>query len=348
MLSKGDDVMNLLAKCVLLGFAATVAAASAATASAQSGAPPTASVAAAHEAPTMWQLCRWYVPAAVAVVLLQGALIAGLLVTRARQRRAEAQALRERDDLAHVLRVTTLNELTSSLAHEISQPLGSIMLNAEAAMRFMQSGRKGDTRDVQEALGDIIASADHASHVIGRVRTLFRKAHLEPVSVDVKVLVDDVVRLLHAAMLTEHIDIRVALADVVPAVLGDPVQLEQVLLNVVRNACDAIGARKDGPRSITIQTHQGRPGHVAIEIADAGIGANDDVLGSMFDKFTTTKPKGLGMGLAISRSIIEAHGGLIWATRNAGRGLTMHIELVAYNGETCSPARAGMRSLRGA
>ena len=118
----------------------------------------------------MWDPYRWYIVAAVAVLLIQGGLIAGLLLARSRQRRAEAAALRERDELAHVLRVTTLNELTSSLAHEISQPLGSIMLNAEAAMRFLRSKRTSDTRDLEEALDDIIASADHATHVIGRAR----------------------------------------------------------------------------------------------------------------------------------------------------------------------------------
>ncbi|HZZ90947.1 MAG TPA: ATP-binding protein [Usitatibacter sp.] len=278
---------------------------------------------------SVWRAYRWYIIAALGLLLVQGALIAGLLLARRRQRRAEAQALRERDDLAHVLRITTVGELASSLAHEISQPLGAIILNAGAAVRFIQGeGAGGARKDVQEALADIISSADHASRVLESARALFRKKPLQLVPVDVKALVEDVVRLLHVAMLTERIHIRFILAEAVP-VLADPVQLEQVLLNVVCNACDAIGAAGDGPRTITIHAHESRPGHVAIDVVDTGSGADDDVLKAMFEKFSTTKPQGLGMGLAISRSIIDAHGGLIWATRNADRGLTLHIELVA-------------------
>ncbi len=291
-----------------------------------------------YKDPSAWELYRWYIIAAIAVLLTQAALIGGLLIARVRQRRAEAEARRERDDLAHVLRVTTLGELTSSLAHEISQPLSAILLNAQAATRLLSGGRPADAKDVEGALADIVASADHASLVIGRLRKLFRKEPAQQVPVDVKTLVENVVRLLHAAMLIERIDIRLVSGEAVPAVFGDPVQLEQVLLNVVRNACDAIGAGGDGARMITIHTRQNRPGHVAVEVSDTGIGVKAADLERIFEHFVTTKPNGLGMGLAISRSIIAAHGGLMWATANPDRGLTMHIELVAYLRRTRSEA----------
>ena len=292
-----------------------------------------------HQEPSVWELYRWYIVTALAVLVTQGALIGGLLLARARRRRAEMEARRQRDDLAHVLRITTLGELTSELAHEISQPLSAILLNAQAALRFLGSPMGASSKDVQGALTDIVASADHASGVIGRLRTLFRKERVEHEAVDLKELIEDVVNLLRAAMVIERIDIRLVFEQDLPPVFGDSVQLEQVLLNVVRNACDAIGAARDGPRVITIQTRQSRPGRVIVVVADTGAGTQGLELERMFEHFVSTKPGGLGMGLAISRSIINAHGGLIWATRNPGRGLTVHIELVAW----VSDARGGPR-----
>ena len=277
--------------------------------------------------PSVWDTYRWYIVAAVALLLVQGTLIAGLLIARRRQRLAEAEARKQRDELAHVLRVTTLNELTTSLAHEINQPLAAILLNAQAAMRLLGTDRPTRAKDVEEALTDIVASADHASGVIGRLRALFRKESIEPRPVDVRIVIGDVVKLLHAAMLTESINVRLAFEEPLPFVLGDPVQLEQVLLNVVRNACDAIAASTEATRVITIRARQARPGYMAIEVSDTGIGVAGN-LETIFEHFASTKPNGLGMGLAISRSIVGAHGGLIWATPNEPRGLTIHIELV--------------------
>jgi signal transduction histidine kinase len=280
-----------------------------------------------YQDPSVWAQYHWYIIAVIAVLATQSALIGALFIVRRRQRRAEAEARRHRDDLAHVLRVTSLSELTSSLAHEISQPIIAILLNAQAAIALRASGSAGSENDVEEALGDIVRSAQHASQVIQRLRALFRKEYIEPSVVDLKALIEDVVHVLHSAMLTERIDIRLAYAEPIPSVRGDPVQLKQVLLNVVRNACDAIGAGGDGPRAITIRVHQGRPGQVAIEIVDAGVGVVSSDLERIFDPFVSTKPNGLGMGLAISRSIIDGHGGRIWATANPDRGLKIHIEL---------------------
>jgi signal transduction histidine kinase len=193
-----------------------------------------------YSEPSVWQLYRWYILAAIAVLLTQGALIGGLLFARVRQRRAEAEARRQRDELAHVLRVTTLGELTAALAHEIGQPVCSILLNAQTASRYLSSGHPVDAQNLGEALTDIVQEAQRASLVIGRVRTLFRKEQVEHVEVNLKPLIDDVVRLLHAAMISGRIDIRLVSGPSLPLVSGDPVQLEQVLLNVVINACEAM------------------------------------------------------------------------------------------------------------
>ena len=281
-----------------------------------------------YREPSIWAQYRWYIAAAIALVSLQAALIGALVVARARRRRAEAEARRQRDDLAHVLRVTTLGEITSSLAHEIIQPLTAILTNADAAKRFLESGRPAAAKDVAEALADIHASADQAALVIDRLRRLFRKERVRHGAVDVKTLVEDVVHLLHAAMLVERIDIELAFDRPLPPVAGDAVQLEQVLLNVLTNASDAIGASRGGPRRITIRGRHDEPGRVVIEVADTGVGVEHADLDHIFEHFVSTKPKGLGMGLAISRSIINAHGGRIWATRNPDRGITMHIELL--------------------
>jgi len=288
---------------------------------------------------SVWALYRWYIIGAIALLLTQGALIGGLLLARARQRRAEAEARRQRDDLAHVLRVTTLSEMTSSLVHEISQPVGAILLNARSASYLMERGRPGDLSKLAESLADIIAAAGHTSHVVDRMRELFRRERVEHGPVDVKALIEDAVRLLHTAMLVGGIDIRLVFGEAVPAVFGDPVQLEQVLLNILLNARDAIGASSNGPREITIRARQHSRRSVIIEVTDTGVGVPEADLEQIFGHFVSTKPKGLGMGLAISRSIIEVHGGRMWATANTDRGLTVHIEL-PYSREHRSAAEA--------
>jgi signal transduction histidine kinase len=279
-----------------------------------------------HREPSAWELYSWYIVGGLAVVVTQGALIVSLLLARARRWRAEAEARRQREELAHVLRVTTLGELTTSLAHEVSQPLGAILTNAQAARRLLNRGLS-EVTEVGEALTDIAADAKRASQVIRRLHTLFRKERGESVAVDVNTLIKDVVDLLRADMLARRIDVRLAFGEGTPSVLGDPVLLEQVVLNVVVNAGEAISSTEEGPRAITIQTRRSQHDRLTIEIRDTGVGVKDAELERIFEHFVSTKPQGLGMGLAICRSIVTAHGGRIWATNNLDRGLTMHIEL---------------------
>ena len=281
---------------------------------------------------SVWETYRWYILVAIAVLVTQAALIGGLAVARVRQRRAEAEARRQRDDLAHVQRVASLSELTASLAHDLRQPLTVILSNAQAATRLLKGGARSDEHDVAEALTDIADSARRASLIIDRLRTLFRKAPVERVRVDLKALIDDVVHLLRTAMLIGRIEIRLVSEETLPAVYGDAVQLEQVLVNVVMNAIQAISARQGGPRAITIRSRKKPPDRVIIEVTDTGVGVEDAELEHIFEQFVSTKPKGLGMGLAISRSIINAQGGRIWATANPEGGLTVHIELSSVGG----------------
>jgi signal transduction histidine kinase len=257
-------------------------------------------------------------------------ILAGLVEERQRaedqRQRAEQQAQRQREELAHVLRVATLGEPTAALAHEISQPLTAIMTNAQAA-RALLSAAPAQSAPVTKALADIARDATRASQVIRRMRALFRKEHDERVPVDIHAAIEDVIGLLRADIERKRIVVRFERGTALPSVLGDPVQLQQVMLNVIVNACEAVDATDGGSRAILIEATQPDRGHVAIEIRDDGIGVKDSELERIFEHFVSSKPQGLGMGLAISRSIVQAHGGRIWATANAGQGVTLHIEL---------------------
>jgi two-component system, LuxR family, sensor kinase FixL len=255
-----------------------------------------------------------------------GAVVFHVDVTRRRQ--AEDEAQRQREDLAHTLRVTTLGELAASLAHEINQPLAAIVTNAQAIIRLVDADRAA-TGDVRGALGDIASDGKRASDIIRRLRALFRKEHIPSQLVDVNERAADAVSLVHYDLRRRGITIVSAYEPGLPAVAGDPVQLQQVLLNLLINASEAIVAAASDARAISITTASRDRKHVEIAIRDTGVGVPSGDLERMFDRFVSTKPDGLGMGLAISRSIVQAHAGRIWATLNPDRGLTMHVELPA-------------------
>ena len=253
-----------------------------------------------------------------------GALVTHVDITRRRQ--AEEEAERQREELAHVLRTTTLGELAASLAHEINQPLAAIVANAQATRRLLDAGR-ASRPGVVEALSDIVDDAKRASQVIRRLRALFRKEQVDRGPVDVNELVKDVVSLLHHDTERQRITVHCTLEQGLSRIPGDSVQLQQVLLNLLINAREAIAIAEEGPREIRIGTAGRTKGGVAVSIRDTGVGAKEADLERIFEHFVTNKPDGLGMGLAISRSIVQAHGGRIWATINDDRGLTLHLEL---------------------
>jgi PAS domain S-box-containing protein len=253
-----------------------------------------------------------------------GAVISYIDITR--RRHAEEEARRQREELAHAQRVTTLGELSASLAHEINQPLAAIVTNAQAAIRLL--ARQGAPHtEVAEALSDMAADARRASAIIQRLRALSRKEHTPQAGLDLNDLIDDVVALLRHDFVRKQITALRALDPTVPTVSGDPVQLQQVVLNLLVNASEAIAQTDGGKRDITITTGYRSPGMATIAVRDSGIGTKDSDLERMFERFVSTKPGGLGMGLAISRSIVEAHGGQIRAMANLDRGLTLLVEL---------------------
>lgn len=241
--------------------------------------------------------------------------------------RAEQGLRQQRDELAHALRVTTLGELAASFAHELGQPLTAILSNAQALRRILANN--GSRQDADEVLADIAAGARRGGDTIQRLQALFRKEPGVRVRLDMNALVDDVLRLLKADLLQKQIQVRFTRAAELPPVLGDAVQLRQVVLNVLVNAGEAILADAESPRDIYVETRHTEHNDVTIIVRDTGVGAAEADLERMFSHFVTTKPQGLGMGLAISRSIIESHGGRIWAACNEPRGLALHIVLPA-------------------
>ena len=258
-------------------------------------------------------------------------LLGEILANALARRQAEDEVRRKREELAHVLRVTTLGELTASLAHEVNQPLAAIMANAQAARRLLDAGPPGGG-ELREALVDIADDAQHASQVISRLRALCRREPAEREELDVNELIADVWGLVRADIQRRRIAVRISPGSRLPAVLGDRVQLRQVILNALVNACDAIEARGDGPRSIAIEARQSAPGQIEIALSDTGIGVKEGDLERIFEPFTSSKPDGLGMGLSISRSIVEAHGGHIAARANREGGLTLCVALPGQGG----------------
>jgi signal transduction histidine kinase len=289
--------------------------------------------------PSAWDLYKWYLVAGVTLLALQSALVVGLLLNRAQRRsaetarqqseqgrrRAEDEAQRQRDELAHALRVTTLGELTASFAHELNQPLTAIVANAQAARKLLAADHPNP--DVDDALKDVSADAHRAAETVLRLRTLFRKQRSARAPLDLNALIEDVLRLLAANLRSRHVQVHFARGVALPEVFGDAVQLRQVVINLLINAEDAIALAGVGPREIRIETSRPDEKRVAIAIRDSGAGVPESDLERIFEHFVSSKPQGLGLGLAISRSIVEAHDGRIWAARNPDRGLTLHVEL---------------------
>jgi signal transduction histidine kinase len=276
--------------------------------------------------PSVWELYKWYIAGGAMLVVLQSLLVIVLIASRAQRRRADEEARLRRDELAHALRVATLGELTASFAHELSQPLTAVTANAQAARKMLAIDRADP--EIQEVLEDVAADALRATETFRRLHALFRKEDTERTALDVNAVIEELLKLFAANLRSRYIDMVFEPAAALPAVLADAVQLRQVLINVLVNAEDAITLAGSGPREVRIQTRLAGSA-VAISIADTGAGVEAGNLDRIFDHFFTSKPQGLGLGLAISRSIVQAHGGRMWASRNPGRGITVHMEFPA-------------------
>jgi two-component system sensor kinase FixL len=238
----------------------------------------------------------------------------------------EGQRLRQ--DLAHVGRVSTMGELTASLAHELNQPLTAILANAQSARRILESD-KADLTELRAIVGDIVDDDERASEVIRRLRGFLKKGTLERSSVDMGELVSQVARLVAGDAIFRNVVIQLELALDLPPVYGDRVQLQQVALNLILNGMDAMRDSKAGNRTLVLRTARDGPATVEVTVQDSGVGIEKTNLDHVFDPFYTTKADGLGMGLAIVRSIVEAHGGRVGARNNPDGGAAFWFALPA-------------------
>ncbi len=230
----------------------------------------------------------------------------------------EAEAQQRREELAHLSRIATLGELTASLAHEINQPLTAIMSNAQAARRYLNAPAP-DMAEIKEILDDIAQEDARAGEVIQRVRMLLKKSKVEMEPVDLNSIFREVAGLLHSDAVMRDVNLCLELDPLLPGVRGDGIQLQQVAMNLMMNAFDALDHRPRGGRRLLIQTRR-QGGQVLACVADNGKGIAAADAEKLFEPFFTTKPQGLGMGLSICRSIIQRHSGHIWAEENPGGG----------------------------
>jgi C4-dicarboxylate-specific signal transduction histidine kinase len=241
--------------------------------------------------------------------------------------RALAQLEQMQADFAHMNRVSTMGELVASLSHEITQPIASTRIYARAAENFLGM-QPPDLGEVREALAGIIGNAGRAGDIIERIRDQIRKAPPRKQRFDLNAAIDEVIGLGRNAIIKNRVWVQTRLSDGLFPVHGDRVQLQQVVLNLLLNALEAMGAVEGAPRELLISTAQDHTG-VLVAVRDSGPGIPPDHLERVFDSFYTTKPSGTGMGLSICRSIVDAHGGRLWAEANKPRGTIFQFTLPA-------------------
>jgi PAS domain S-box-containing protein len=242
------------------------------------------------------------------------------------RKQAEEALRKAQGELAHVTRVTTLGEMAASIAHEVNQPLAGIVTNANACRRWL-AGATPNLDEAREAVGRILRDGNRASDVIAHIRALVRKTDTQKERLDMNQAVQEVINLTQHEAMRKGLVLRTELAHDLPLVLGDRVQLQQVILNLVMNGVEAMASVADRPRELFIRSRQHESDKVLVAVQDSGVGIDRENLGKIFDAFYTTKPQGMGMGLAIGRSIVENHGGRLWAIPNDGPGVTFAFAL---------------------
>ena len=277
--------------------------------------------------PFFWQT-GWFRTLGILLLVSAGSGAAWLQAHfRHRRKIAELERARKQQlELAHMSRVTLLGELSASLAHELKQPLTAILSNAQAALRFLND-ESADLNEVREILKDIAASDRRASEIIGRMRAMMTKGGAEVEPRDLHADIHQVLLLLRSDLVERNVEVTTRLADDLPLVSGDHIQLQQVLLNLIINGCDAMHDNAPDERQLAVETQHDGPDFVRVSLIDRGNGIAPDMLEKIFEPFYTTKSHGLGMGLSICRAIIEAHGGRLWATNNTSRGTAFHFTL---------------------
>jgi PAS domain S-box-containing protein len=259
--------------------------------------------------------------------------LAGMVMDISARRQAELEAAARRDELAHLARVAILGELSAALAHELNQPLTAILSNAQAALRLME-GAAADPDEIREILSDIVEDDGRAVEIIRRMRALLRKGAVDRLAIDPNDLLNDVAALMRNELVQRQVRLVLQLGPNLPGVIGDSVQLQQVLINFILNGCEAMQHKPLRDRILTLAGGADATGGLIVSVADQGSGIDPGIRARLFEPFVTTKPEGLGLGLSISRSILTAHGGRIWAESNARGGATFCFALPAEPGKS--------------
>jgi signal transduction histidine kinase len=271
---------------------------------------------------SIWDAHKGKIIGAISIILSQGLAVIFLLIQRKRRSHAESESRSLRDDLAHISRVMSMGEMATSLAHEVNQPLTAIQSYAQAAQRFLQR-QPPEYKEVSNSLEGVVEGSRRAKQVIQRIRMTLDKEPSERSTNKVRDLINGVLLLVQGKINEKKIHLKLDIENGLPKVICDQVQLQQVLLNLIINGIDAICEKSVEVRELTVLAYQEQDENVVISVKDSGVGIDENILKQPFDAFYTTKKEGLGMGLSISKSIIEDHGGRLWITKNQDRGVTV-------------------------
>jgi len=264
------------------------------------------------------------------VVFLGATLVVtGLIEMKRRveqsRNRAEMALRQAESDLARVSRVTTMGELTASLAHEVNQPIAAAVTDANTCLRWLNR-EQPDVEEAREAVSRVVKDATRAAEIISRVRLLFKKGTAQRELVDINEIIREMVALMRSEIGRNSISVRTELAEDIPQIMGDRVQLQQVLMNLMINGIDAM-KEVNGTRRLDIKSQRAENNELTVSVVDTGVGLPSQHADQIFNAFFTTKLHGTGMGLRISRSIAESHGGRLWAANNSSRGATFYLAL---------------------
>jgi len=276
--------------------------------------------------PTAWEQYRWQIMLISAALLLQSLLIAGLFYEHRRRRQAEVQASRRMAELAHMNRSAAIGQMSASIVHEINQPLAAIVMNAGTGLRWLAK----DTPNVEKAahaLKNIVGNGNRASQVVQTLRAMFKKELSNRTLVDINDAIRAVLTLLRIELEEHEVVTKATLKEGLPHVMADRVQLQQVIFNLVTNAIEAMSSIGADSRTLRLRSEEIESGECIVAIEDSGPGIEPETLKRIFEPFFTSKSKGMGMGLSICRSIIEAHGGRLWVAGNTPRGAVFEFAL---------------------